>query len=145
MSLRALVSICKGAMMILFFVAIFVAIRIQIRIWFEIDEYKDTCERVSVANHGNYVKLSFKQFLTFYNLNPEGYCLFSDHVSRVEPYQEILFSTVRDYKKYKRWYEEIKNQKQIKKLLQYVNDDIEKHEQDAKEYFKKVDELVKKM
>ena len=89
--------------------------------------------------------ISFKQFLTFYNLNPEGYCLFPDHVSRGEPYQEILFSTVWDYKKYKRWYEEIKNKKQIKKLLQYVNNDIEKHEQDAKEYFKKVDELVKKM
>ena len=89
--------------------------------------------------------LSFKQFLTFYNLNPEGYYLFPDHVSRCEPYQEILFSTVRDYKKYKRWYEEIKNKKQIKKLLQYVNDDIEKHEQDAKEYFKKVDELMRKM
>ena len=89
--------------------------------------------------------LSFKQFLTFYNLNPEGYCLFPDHVSRGEPYQEILFSTIWDYKKYQRWYEEIKNQKQIKKLLQYVNDDIEKHEQDAKEYFKKVDELMRKM
>ena len=33
----------------------------------------------------------------------------------------------------------------VKKLLQYVNDDIEKHEQDAKEYFKKVDELMRKM
>ena len=71
--------------------------------------------------------------------------MFPDHVSRGEPYQEILFSTVRDYKKYKHWHEEIKNQKQIKKLLQYVNDDIEKHEQDAKEYFKKVDELVMMM
>ena len=108
-------------------------------------DYRDTCNWRFDVSRGNCVKVSFKQFLTFYNLNPEGYCLFSDHVSRVEPYQEILFSTVRDYKKYKRWYEEIKNQKQVKKLLQYVNDDIEKHEQDAKEYFKKVDELVKKM
>ena len=89
--------------------------------------------------------LSFKQFLTFYNLNPKGYYLHLDHVSRVEPYQEILFSTMRDYNKYKRWHKEIKNQKQVKKLLQYVNSDIEKHEQDAKEYFKKVDELMKKM
>ena len=45
----------------------------------------------------------------------------------------------------KKFLKEIKNKKQIKKLLQYVNNDIEKHEQDAKEYFKKVDELVKKM
>ena len=52
---------------------------------------------------------------------------------------------MRDYNKYKRWHKEVKNQNQVKKLLQYVNDDIEKHEQDAKEYFKKVDELVKKM
>ena len=108
-------------------------------------DYRETCNWRFDASRGNCVMLSFKQFLTFYNLNPEGYCLFLDHVSRVEPYQEILFSTVRDYKKYKRWYEEIKNKKQIKKLLQYVNDDIEKHEQDAKEYFKKVDELMRKM
>ena len=108
-------------------------------------DYRDTCNWRFDVSQGNCVMLSFKQFLTFYNLNPEGYCLFQDHVSRGEPYQEILFSTVRDYKKYKRWYEEIKNKKQIKKLLQYVNDDIEKHEQDAKEYFKKVDELMRKM
>ena len=112
---------------------------------YEMCDYRDTCNWRFDVSRGNCVTLSFKQFLTFYNLNPEGYCLFLDHVSRVEPYQEILFSTVRDYKKYKRWYEEIKNNKQIKKLLQYVNDDIEKHEQDAKEYFKKVDELVKKV
>ena len=71
--------------------------------------------------------------------------MFPNQVNRDKKYQEILISTVRDYKKYKCWYEEIKNKKQIKKLLQYVNDDIEKHEQDAKEYFKKVDELMRKM
>ena len=141
MSLQTLIYICEGAMMILLFVAIFVVTRF----WYEKDTYKDTCEWRLRANHGNCVKLSFEQFLTFYNLNPKGYCLFPDHVSRGEPYQEILFSTVRDYKKYKRWRKEIENQNQVKKLLQYVNCDIEKHEQDAKEYFKKVDELVKKM
>ena len=138
MSLRALVFICE---LVLFSLVIFV-IGFSI---YEICDYRDTCNWRFDVSRGNCVMLSFKQFLTFYNLNPEGYCLFPDHVSRGEPYQEILFSTVRDYKKYKRWYEEIKNKKQIKKLLQYVNDDIEKHEQDAKEYFKKVDELVKKM
>ena len=138
MSLRALVFIRE---LILFSLVIF-CIGFSI---YEICDYRDTCNWRFDVSRGNCVKLSFKQFLTFYNLNPEGYCLFPDHVSRGEPYQEILFSTVRDYKKYKRWYEEIKNKKQIKKLLQYVNDDIEKHEQDAKEYFKKVDELVKKM
>ena len=138
MSLRAVVFICE---LVLFSVVIF-CIGFSI---YEICDYRETCNWRLRANHGNCVKLSFEQFLTFYNLNPEGYCLFPDHVSRVEPYQEILFSTVRDYKKYKRWCKEIKNQKQIKKLLQYVNDDIEKHEQDAKEYFKKVDELMRKM
>ena len=138
MSLRALVFICE---LVLFSLVIF-GIGLSI---YEICDYRDTCNWRFDVSRGDCVMLSFKQFLTFYNLNPEGYCLFPDHVSRVEPYQEILFSTVRDYKKYKRWYEEIKNKKQIKKLLQYVNDDIEKHEQDAKEYFKKVDELVKKM
>lgn len=138
MSLRALVFICE---LVLFSLVIFV-IGFSI---YEICDYRETCNWRFDASRGNCVTLSFKQFLTFYNLNPEGYCLFSDHVSRGEPYQEILFSTVRDYKKYKRWYEEIKNKKQIKKLLEYVNDDIEKHEQDAKEYFKKVDELMKKM
>ena len=138
MSLRALVFICE---LILFSLVIF-GIGFSI---YEICDYRDTCNWRFDVSRGNCVKLSFNQFLTFYNLNPEGYCLFQDHVSRGEPYQEILFSTVREYKKYKRWYEEIKNQKQVKKLLQYVNDDIEKHEQDAKEYFKKVDELMKKM
>ena len=138
MILRALVFICE---LVLFSLVIFV-IGFSI---YEICDYRDTCNWRFDVSRGNCVTLSFKQFLTLYNLNPEGYCLFLDHVSRVEPYQEILFSTVRDYKKYKHWYEEIKNQKQIKKLLQYVNDDIEKHEQDAKEYFKKVDELMRKM
>ena len=138
MSLRALVFICE----LVFFSLVIFGIGFSI---YEICDYRDTCNWRFDVSRGNCVTLSFKQFLTFYNLNPEGYCLFLDHVSRVEPYQEILFSTVRDYKKYKRWYEEIKNNKQIKKLLQYVNDDIEKHEQDAKEYFKKVDELVKKV
>lgn len=138
MSLRALVLICE---LVLFSLVIF-GIGFSI---YTIGDYRETCNWRFDVSRGNCVMLSFKQFLTFYNLNPEGYCLFPDHVSRGEPYQEILFSTVRDYKKYKRWYEEIKNKKQIKKLLQYVNDDIEKHEQDAKEYFKKVDELVKKM
>ena len=132
MSLRALVFICE---LVLFSLVIF-CIGFSI---YEICDYRDICNWRFDVSRGNCVMLSFKQFLTFYNLNPEGYCLFPDHVSRVEPYQEILFSTVRDYKKYKRWCKEIKNQKQIKKLLQYVNDDIEKHEQDAKEYFKKVD------
>lgn len=138
MSLRALVFIYE---LILFSLVIFV-IGFSI---YEICDYRETCNWRFDASRGNCVRLSFKQFLTFYNLNPEGYYLFPDHVSRCEPYQEILFSTVRDYRKYKRLYKEIKNKKQIKKLLQYVNDDIEKHEQDAKEYFKKVDELVKKM
>ena len=138
MSLRALVFICE---LVLFSLVVF-CIGFII---YEMCDYRDTCNWRFDVSRGNCVTLSFKQFLTFYNLNPEGYCLFPDHVSRGEPYQEILFSTVRDYKKYKRWYEEIKNNKQIKKLLQYVNDDIEKHEQDAKEYFKKVDELVKKV
>lgn len=138
MSLRALVFICE---LVLFSLVIF-CIGFSI---YEICDYKDTYKWRLSANHGNCVKLSFEQFLTFYNLNPECYYLHPDYVSRVEPYQEILFSTMRDYKKYKRWYEEIKNQKQVKKLLQYVNDDIEKHEQDAKEYFKKVDELMGKM
>ena len=138
MSLRALVLICE---LVLFSLVIF-GIGFSI---YTIGDYRETCNWRFDVSRGNCVTLSFKQFLTFYNLNPKGYCLFQDHVSRVEPYQEILFSTVRDYKKYKRWYEEIKNQKQIKKLLQYVNDDIEKHEQDAKEYFKKVDELMRKM
>ena len=138
MSLRALVFICE---LVLFSLVIF-CIGFSI---YEICDYKETCNWRLRANHGNCVKLSFEQFLTFYNLNPKGYYLHQDYVSRVEPYQEILFSTVRDYKKYKRWCKEIKNQKQIKKLLQYVNDDIEKHEQDAKEYFKKVDELMRKM
>ena len=138
MSLRALVFICE---LVLFSLVIF-GIGFSI---YEICDYRDTCNWRFDVSRGNCVTLSFKQFLTFYNLNPEGYCLFQDHVSRREPYQEIIFSTVRDYKKYKRWYEEIKNKKQIKKLLQYVNDDIEKHEQDAKEYFKKVDELMRKM
>ena len=138
MSLRALVFICE---LVLFSLVIF-CIGFSI---YEICDYKETCNWRFDVSRGNCVTLSFKQFLTFYNLNPKGYCLFPDHVSRVVPYQEILFSTVQDYKKYKRWYEEIKNQKQIKKLLQYVNDDIEKHEQDAKEYFKKVDELMRKM
>ena len=138
MNLRALVFICE---LVLFSLVIFV-IGFSI---YTIGDYRETCNWRFDVSRGNCVTLSFKQFLTFYNLNPKGYCLFPDHVSRVEPYQEILFSTVQDYKKYKRWYEEIKNQKQIKKLLQYVNDDIEKHEQDAKEYFKKVDELMRKM
>lgn len=138
MSLRALVFICE---LVLFSLVIF-GIGFSI---YNICDYRDTCNLRFDVSRGNCVKLSFKQFLTFYNLNPEGYYLFPDHVSRCEPYQEILFSTVRDYRKYKRLYKEIKNKKQIKKLLQYVNDDIEKHEQDAKEYFKKVDELVKKM
>ena len=138
MSLRALVFICE---LVLFSLVVF-CIGFII---YEMCDYRDTCNWRFDVSRGNCVTLSFKQFLTFYNLNPEGYCLFPDHVSRGEPYQEILFSTVRDYKKYKRWYEEIKNKKQIKKLLQYVNDDIEKHEQDAKEYFKKVDELMRKM
>ena len=138
MSLRAIVFICE---LVLFSLVIF-GIGFSI---YTIGDYRETCNWRFDVSRGNCVTLSFKQFLTFYNLNPKGYCLFPDHVSRVEPYQEILFSTVRDYKKYKRWYEEIKNQKQIKKLLQYVNDDIEKHEQDAKEYFKKVDELMRKM
>ena len=138
MSLRALVFICE---LVLFSLVIF-CIGFSI---YEICDYRETCNWRLRANHGNCVKLSFEQFLTFYNLNPKGYYLFPDHVSRFEPYQEILFSTVRDYKKYKRWCKEIKNQKQIKKLLQYVHDDIEKHEQDAKEYFKKVDELMRKM
>ena len=138
MSLRALVFICE---LVLFSLVIF-GIGFII---YEIGDYRETCNWRFDVSRGDCVMLSFKQFLTFYNLNPEGYCLFPDHVSRDEPYQEILFSTVRDYKKYKRWYEEIKNKKQIKKLLQYVNGDIEKHEQDAKEYFKKVDELMKKM
>ena len=138
MSLRALVFICE---LVLFSLVVF-GIGFSI---YEICDYRDICNWRFDVSRGNCVMLSFKQFLTFYNLNPEVYCLFPDHVSRGEPYQEILFSTVRDYKKYKRWYKEIKNKKQIKKLLQYVNDDIEKHEQDAKEYFKKVDELMKKM
>ena len=138
MSLRALVFICE---LVLFSLVVF-CIGFII---YEMCDYRDTCNWRFDVSRGNCVTLSFKQFLIFYNLNPVGYCLFLDHVSRVEPYQEILFSTVWDYKKYKRWYEEIKNNKQIKKLLQYVNDDIEKHEQDAKEYFKKVDELVKKV
>ena len=138
MSLRALVLICE---LVLFSLVIF-GIGFSI---YTIGDYRETCNWRFDVSRGNCVTLSFKQFLTFYNLNPEGYCLFPDHVSRCEPYQEILFSTVRDYKKYKRWYEEIKNKKQIKKLLQYVNDDIEKHEQDAKEYFKKVDELMGKI
>ena len=138
MSLRALVFICE---LVLFSLVIF-GIGFII---YEIGDYRETRNWRFDVSRGNCVTLSFKQFLTFYNLNPKGYCLFPDHVSRGEPYQEILFSTVRDYKKYKRWYEEIKNKKQIKKLLQYVNDDIEKHEQDAKEYFKKVDELMRKM
>ena len=138
MNLRALVFICE---LVLFSLVIF-GIGFSI---YTIGDYRETCNWRFDVSRGNCVTLSFKQFLTFYNLNPKGYCLFPDHVSRVEPYQEILFSTVQDYKKYKRWYEEIKNQKQIKKLLQYVNDDIEKHEQDAKEYFKKVDELMRKM
>ena len=138
MSLRALVFICE---LVLFSLVIF-CIGFSI---YEICDYRETCNWRFDVSRGGCVMLSFKQFITFYNLNPKGYCLFPDHVSRGEPYQEILFSTVWDYKKYKRWYEEIKNQKQIKKLLQYVNDDIEKHEQDAKEYFKKVDELMKKM
>ena len=138
MSLRALVFICE---LVLFSLVIF-CIGFSI---YEICDYRETCNWRFDVSRGDCVMLSFKQFITFYNLNPKGYCLFPDHVSRGEPYQEILFSTVWDYKKYKRWYEEIKNQKQIKKLLQYVNDDIEKHEQDAKEYFKKVDELMKKM
>ena len=138
MSLRAVVFISE---LVLFSLVVF-CIGFII---YEMCDYRDTCNWRFDVSRGNCVTLSFKQFLTFYNLNPEGYCLFPDHVSRGEPYQEILFSTVRDYKKYKRWYEEIKNKKQIKKLLQYVNSDIEKHEQDAKEYFKKVDELVRKM
>ena len=138
MNLRALVFICE---LVLFSLVMF-GIGFSI---YTIGDYRETCNWRFDVSRGNCVTLSFKQFLTFYNLNPKGYCLFPDHVSRVEPYQEILFSTVQDYKKYKRWYEEIKNQKQIKKLLQYVNDDIEKHEQDAKEYFKKVDELMRKM
>ena len=138
MNLRALVFICE---LVLFSLVIF-GIGFSI---YTIGDYRETCNWRFDVSRGNCVTLSFKQFLTFYNLNPKGYCLFPDHVSRVEPYQEILFSTVRDYKKYKRWCKEIKNQKQIKKLLQYVNDDIEKHEQDAKEYFKKVDELMRKM
>ena len=104
MSLRALVFICE---LVLFSLVIF-CIGFSI---YEICDYRETCNWRLRANHGNCVKLSFEQFLTFYNLNPEGYCLFPDHVSRVEPYQEILFSTVRDYKKYKRWCKEIKNQK----------------------------------
>ena len=138
MSLRALVFICE---LVLFSLVIFV-IGFSI---YEICDYRDTCNWRFDVSRGDCVMLSFKQFLTFYNLNPEGYCLFQDHVSRVESYQEILFSTMRDYNKYKRWHKEIENQNQVKKLLQYVNSDIEKHEQDAKEYFKKVDELVKKM
>ena len=138
MSLQTLIYICE---LVLFSLVVFV-IGFSI---YEICDYRDICNWRFDVSRGNCVMLSFKQFLTFYNLNPEVYCLFPDHVSRGEPYQEILFSTVRDYKKYKRWYKEIKNKKQIKKLLQYVNDDIEKHEQDAKEYFKKVDELMKKM
>lgn len=138
MSLRALVLICE---LVLFSLVIF-GIGFSI---YGICDYRETCNWRFDASRGNCVMLSFKQFLTFYNLNPEGYCLFPDHVSRGEPYQEILFSTVWDYKKYSRWQEEIKNQNQIKKLLRYVNSDIEKHEQDAKEYFKKVDELMKKM
>ena len=138
MSLQTLIYICE---LVLFSLVVF-GIGFSI---YEICDYRDICNWRFDVSRGNCVMLSFKQFLTFYNLNPEVYCLFPDHVSRGEPYQEILFSTVRDYKKYKRWYKEIKNKKQIKKLLQYVNDDIEKHEQDAKEYFKKVDELMKKM
>ena len=138
MSLRALIFICE----LVFFSLVVFGIGFSI---YEICDYRETRDWRFDASRGNCVMLSFKQFLTFYNLNTEGYCLFPDHVSRVEPYQEILFSTVREYKKYKRWYEEIKTKKQIKKLLQYVNDDIEKHEQDAKEYFKKVDELMRKM
>ena len=138
MNLRALVFICE---LVLFSLVIF-GIGFSIYV---IGDYRETCNWRFDVSRGNCVMLSFKQFLTFYNLNPEGYYLFPDHVSRCEPYQEILFSTVRDYRKYKRLYKEIKNKKQIKKLLEYVNDDIEKHEQDAKEYFKKVDELVRKM
>ena len=141
MSLRALIYICEGAMIILLFVAIFVGIKL----WFEIDTYTDFCTRRFTISHGNCVKLSFEQFLTFYNLNPEGYYLHSDYVYRIKPCQEILFSNIRECNKYRRWHEEIDNQKQIKKLLQYVNGDIEKHEQDAKEYFKKANELVGKM
>ena len=138
MILRVLVFICG---LVLFSLVIFCT-GFSI---YEMCDYRDTCNLRFDVSRGNCVMLSFKQFLTFYNLNPKGYCLFPDHVSRGEPYQEILFSTVRDYKKYKRWYEEIKNKKQIEKLLQYVNCDIEKHEQDAKECFKKVDELMRKM
>ena len=110
MSLRSLVFICE---LVLFSLAIF-CIGFSI---YEICDYRDTCNWRFDVSRGNCVTLSFKQFLTFYNLNPEGYCLFQDHVSRVGPYQEILFSTVRDYKKYKCWYEEIKNKKQIKKRV----------------------------
>lgn len=138
MSLRALVFICELALFSLVIFGIGFSI-------YAICDYRETCNWRFDASRGNCVKLSFEQFLTFYNLNPKGYCLFPDHVSRGEPYQEILFSTVWDYKKYKCWYEEIKNKKQIKKLLEYVNDDIEKHEQDAKECFKKANELVRKM
>ena len=138
MSLRALVFICE---LVLFSLVIF-GIGFSI---YEICDYRDTCNWRFDVSRGNCVKLSFEQFLTFYNLNPKWYCLFPDHVSRVESYQEILFSTMRDYNKYKRWHKEIENQNQVKKLLQYVNSDIEKHEQDAKEYFKKVDELMRKM
>ena len=138
MSLRALVFICELALFSLVIFGIGFSIYV-------ICDYRETCNWRFDASRGNCVKLSFEQFLTFYNLNPKGYYLFPDHVSRCEPYQEILFSTVRDYRKYKRLYKEIKNKKQIKKLLQYVNDDIEKHEQDAKECFKKANELVRKM
>ena len=138
MSLRALVFIGELALFSLVIFGIGFSI-------YEICDYRDTCNWRFDASRGNCVKLSFEQFLTFYNLNPKVYYLHLDYASRREPYQEILFSTVREYKKYKRWYEEIKTKKQIKKLLQYVNSDIEKYEQDAKEYFKKVDELVNKM
>ena len=110
MILRALVLICE---LVLFSLAIF-GIGFSI---YEVCDYRDTCNWIFDASRGNCIKLSFEQFLTFYNLNPEGYCLFQDHISRVEPYQEILFSTMRDYNKYKRWHKEIENQNQVKRLL----------------------------
>jgi hypothetical protein len=81
-------------------------------------------------------RLTFKQFLSFYNINPEKWCIMNEegwyyHPIRIYEYngQPIAFKTIFDYIKYVKWIKKQcknQNEKERNEKLQIIVDDVKK-------------------
>ncbi len=81
-------------------------------------------------------RLTFKQFLSFYNVNPEKWCIMNEegwyyHPIRIYEFsgQPIAFKTIFDYIKYVKWIKKQNKNKQDRirdEKLQAIIDDVKK-------------------